>query len=509
MSDLKTPWRPGAALSALALAFAASPAPAQDNTLVVVLPEAPVVMEACMGNNTVNGRVTRINIYEPLTVVDPSSGAVVPRLATSWERVDDLTWRFHLREGVTFHDGAPFNADAVLTELKRTLNPDRNCHTEQQFFRGFVLTGEKVDDLTVDLKTDVAVPILPTVMSTLLIESPNEPMVDYTLKPVGTGPYKWAGEDPGTEIRTVKNPDWWGEPSNVDAVRYIWRGESVVRASMIEVGEADLTPDIAVQDATDPALDRPFIDAETTWLRIDTEVPPLNDVRVRRALNLAVDREAMLGTLISKDAIPNTQPTVPGTLGHADAIDAERFTYDPDQAMKLLAEARADGVPVDEEILLVGRTNIMANSTEIMEALMAMFQAVGFNTTLKMTEIGEWREYHNRPYPEGRQPVIVQTKHDNNRGDAAFSLQPKYACTGTNAAMCLPEIDAAIAAATAESGPERGPMMAAIFETLYRDVVPDIYLFHLVSYARVGSRIDYVPNKLTGIEVRIEDVTFK
>jgi ABC-type transport system substrate-binding protein len=60
----------------------------------------------------------------------------------------------------------------------------------------------------------------------------------------------FAGADPGAEIRTVKNPDWWGTPSNVDDVRYIWRGESVVRASMIEVGEADITPDIAVQDAT-------------------------------------------------------------------------------------------------------------------------------------------------------------------------------------------------------------------------------------------------------------------
>jgi len=334
-------------------------------------------------------------------------------------------------------------------------------------------------------------------------------MIDFATVPVGTGPYMWDGEDTGTEIRTKKNPDWWGEPSNVDAVRYIWRGESVVRGAMIAVGEADLTPDLAVQDATDPALDKPYIDAETLWLRIDTEVPPLNDVRVRRALNYAIDRQAMLGTLISKDSIPSTQPTVPGVLGHADSIDAEPFTYDPDKAMALLAEAKADGVPVDDEVLLVGRTNILANSTEVMEALMAMFQGVGFNMKLKMTEIGEWREYHNRPYPEGRQPVIVETKHDNNRGDAAFSLLVKYGCEGTNSAMCDPEIDKEINAATADSGPDRGAEMAAIFEKLYRDYVPDVYLFHMSSYARVGERIDYTPNLLTGIEIRIEDVNFK
>lgn len=495
-------------LIAVALAFG-GPAFAQDRTLVVVLPETPVTMEACNGNNTANGRVIRINIYEPLTVVSATTGEVEPRLAVSWERTDDLTWRFHLREGVTFHDGAPFNADAVVTEMKRTLNRDRNCHTEQQYFRGFQLSAQIVDDHTIDLITDVPVPILPTFMSTLLISSPNSPLDKFTLKPIGTGPYIYDGEDPGTEIRTRKNPDWWGTASNVDAVRYIWRGESVVRASMIAVGEADLTPDIAVQDATDPELDIPYVDAETTWLRIDTDVPPLNDIRVRQALNYAVDRQAMLGTLFSKDAVPNTQPTVPGVLGHSNAIDKEIFSYDPEKAKSLLAEAKAAGVPVDTQILLVGRTNILSNSTEVMEALMAMFQAVGLDMTLKMTEIGEWREYHNRPYPDGRQPVIVQTKHDNNRGDAAFSLQPKYACEGTNAAMCDPAIDDMIAKATAESGANRGPMMEAVYEKLYREVVPDVYLFHMVSYARIGKRITYEPNLLTGIEMRVEDVDFK
>lgn len=501
--------RIGVGLTAFALSLQAGAALGQDNTLVVVLPEAPVIFDACNANNTANGRITRINIYEPLTVVSPEGGEVEPRLATSWERLDDLTWRFALREGVSFHDGAPFNAQAVLTEIERTLNPDRNCHTAQQYFRDFKITATAVDDHTLDIKTDVPVPILPTYMSTLVIGSPNQPMEEMATVPIGTGPYMFTGEDVGVEVRTARNPDWWGEPSNVEAVRYIWRADSVVRASMIEVGEADLTPSIAVQDATNPKLDIPYIDAETTWLRIDTEVPPLDDIRVRQALNYAIDRESMKGTLFPSQVIENTQPTVPGVLGHSDAIDQEKYTYDPAKAQALIAEAKADGVPVDTEILLVGRTNIHANATEVMETIMAMFQAAGLNVTLRMTEIGEWREYHNRPYPDGRQPVIVQTKHDNNRGDAAFSLGPKYTCNGTNAAMCDPEIDRLIQEATAMGMGERGPAMAAIFETLYREWVPDVYLFHMVSYARVSERIEYQPNLLTGIEVRIEDVNFK
>jgi ABC-type transport system substrate-binding protein len=107
-------------LTAVALAAAAVPAYAQNNALVVVLPEAPVAVEACNGNNTANGRVIRINIYEPLTVVSETTGQVEPRLATSWERTGDLTWRFHLREGVKFHDGGRSTRSATAIRNSNT-----------------------------------------------------------------------------------------------------------------------------------------------------------------------------------------------------------------------------------------------------------------------------------------------------------------------------------------------------------------------------------------------------
>ncbi|HTN63491.1 MAG TPA: ABC transporter substrate-binding protein, partial [Devosia sp.] len=80
-----------------AATLAVGPVMAQERTLVIVQSEAPVTMEACNGNNTANGRILRNNIYEPLTTISHLGGEVLPRLATSWKRVDDLTWRFHLR----------------------------------------------------------------------------------------------------------------------------------------------------------------------------------------------------------------------------------------------------------------------------------------------------------------------------------------------------------------------------------------------------------------------------
>ena len=510
MTTLLGTVRRGAALSLLSIMLGGA-ALAQSGPLVIVLPEAPVNWGSCFANSSPNARIGRINIYEPLTVVSTVDGSIQPRLATSWEQLDDLTWRFHLREGVKFTDGAAFNAAAVVTELERTVDPDRACHTAQQNFRDFKITGTAIDDLTVEFKTDVPVPILPTYLTQLAIGSPNQPAVEMATSPIGTGPYVFDGEDAGVEVRTKKNPDWWGGAgSNVDAVRYVWRGDSVVRAAMIAVGEADYTTNIAVQDATDPTMDVGYIDSQTTWLRLDTEIPPLNDIRVRRALNYAIDRDSMRGTLFSKDAIIATQLTVSGTLGHSDLLDTQQaYSYDPAKAMELLAEAKADGVPVDTPIMMIGRTGVYPNATEAMEAIMAMFQAVGLNVMLRMAEIGEWREFHNRPYPEGRQPVIIQTETDNNRGDAAFSLAPKYSCKGTNSAMCDPAIDALITEATAAPMDKRGPLMAAIFEKLYDEYVPDVYLFHMISYARIGPRITYTPNRLSGNEIRVEDISFK
>ena len=77
-----------------------------------------------------------------------------PRLATEWERVDDLTWRFHLREDVTFHDGTPFDAEAVSAAIARTLNPDIDCQTRQKFFGGVKIEGRPVDTHTVDIVSD-------------------------------------------------------------------------------------------------------------------------------------------------------------------------------------------------------------------------------------------------------------------------------------------------------------------------------------------------------------------
>jgi hypothetical protein len=127
-------------------------------------------------------------------------------------------------------------------------------------------------------------------MGTMTITSPNTVEGERTRDPVGTGPYRFVSWTPGTNVVLERFQDYWGEAPAVEKVTYVFRGESAVRAAMVATGEADIAPNVAVQDATDPAMDFSYFNSETSSFRIDVNKPPLDDVRVRKAMTLALDR---------------------------------------------------------------------------------------------------------------------------------------------------------------------------------------------------------------------------
>jgi peptide/nickel transport system substrate-binding protein len=277
---------------------------------------------------------------------------------------------------------------------------------------------------------------------------------------------------------------------------------------MVKVGEADIAPTIAVQDATDPSMDFSYPNSETSWLRIDTHKAPLDDIRVRKALNLAIDRKAMRGSIFSKDVIPAANAVFAAVAGHNFEIDKEIWPYDPAQAKKLLAEAKKDGVPVDKEITMYGRIGIYPNATEAMEAILAWYKAVGLNVKLRMVEVGEWRRLHTAPFDENRPPNLVQTMHDNNNGDPVFTFQYKYACDGANSTYCDPELDKEIYHAATLTGQERVDAYKKLFRTVYERAI-DVMMFHMVGYTRVGKRIVYKPTPSMNTELQVSQIKFK
>lgn len=484
----------------------AGPALAADTDIVIALNEELEVVEPCMASQSNIGRVILQNISETLTELDTSNGTLKGRLAEGWEAVDGDTWRFTLRPGVSFSDGTGFGAEDVKHSIERTLSDKITCEIGAKFFGGMTITTEVVDDLTIDITSDPAQPILPLLMSTLTIV-PAETPVEFTRTPVGTGPYALTEWNAGQSIVLDRRDGYWGDAPAVTKATYVFRSDDAVRAAMVTAGEADIVPLINQNDANNAATDFSYPNSETTYLRVDQGKAPLDDLRIRKAMNMAVDRDAFLGTLIPEDAIKATHMVPPSTLGWNG--DLQPLAYDVEGAKALVAEARAAGVPVDTEIEMVCRTGNFPNVTEVCEALQQMFADVGLNVKLTMMEVAEWIQVYSKPFAEDRGPRMVMAMHDNNRGDPVFSMYFKYACEGLQSGLCDAEVDKMMADATAATGDDRAAAWSAVFSKVHNDLVADVFLFHMVGYSRVSERLDFLPTIATNSELQLSQIKFK
>jgi peptide/nickel transport system substrate-binding protein len=475
---------------------------------VVLSSEPPGNIDGCQSTNQFQGIVSKQNIVETLVERNPKDGSLEPRLATSWEQVDPTTWRFHLRQNVMFHDGSPFNAEAVKKSLERTLTKALVCTDKTKFLNNVELEATAIDELTLQLRTPKPEPILPMRLTGAAIVGPATPKDRLVLDPVGTGPYIFDSWQAGQQILLRRNEKYWGAKPQAEGVRYVWRDESSVRAAMVKIGEADIAHIIGLQDANVPDLDRSYQTPETTFLRIDAAVAPLNDKRVRLALNYAFDREAMRGSVLPKDVMHATQLVVPSIVGHNFELDKMIRPYDPAKARQLLAEAKTDGVPVDKEIILYGRPSGYPNSAEVMEAFLAMYKGIGLNVKVVNLEPGQYTSLNNKPFAENRGPSLLQSIHDNNSGDAIFTIASKLSCEGASSAFCDPGFDAMVATVSAMTGEERARGWQQAFRVLYEDSIPVVWMYHQIGYARVSKRINFVPDVRTGNEIHIQDITF-
>ena len=479
-------------------------AAAQDDSVTVVLSEELDLVDPCMASRSNIGRVVLQNIAETVTELVPGQG-LQPRLATSWEDMGDGTWRFTLQDGVTFHDGSDFTAEDVAHSIARTTGDGIVCEIGAKFFGGMKLTTEIMDDLTIDITADPAQPILPLLMSTMTVVPAETAMNSFVDTPIGTGPYTFDEYNVGQNIMVSAFADYWGDAPAVQSATYVFRTDSAVRSAMVETGEADIAPNVAVQDATNAETDFSYPNSETVYLRIDHEIAPLDDVRVRQAMNYAIDREAFLGTVLADGTILATGMTPPSTIGYNQ--DLEPYAYDPERAQELLAEAAADGVPVDTEITMIGRTGNFGNVLETMEALHQMMQDAGFNVTLQMYEVAEWENFYSRPFAEDRGPTIVQAMHDNANGDPVFSMFFKYASEGLQSGVQDEKLDEMIANATAATGDEREQLWSDTFAYIHDELVADVLLFHMVGFTRVNSRLNFEPTIKTNSELQLGQIS--
>lgn len=492
---MKRQIRPTTVLSILLLASASQWAgmakAAEPGRITVAIAAEPKDLDPCNIVSSGIGLVLRQNVVETLTTLDPDNSAPKPKLAEKWTQNADGSWRFNLRKDVKFHDGTPLKAEAVKASIERQTRQDLNCSSRTKLPNTkYAITV--VDDHTLDIVPSPAEPLLPVFLSFVGITTlPKDAPISRT--PNGTGPFSFVKWEPTQSIRFDTNADYWGDKTQLKGVSYLFRKDSALRSAMVDTGEADIALDLARQDSTNPALDQTYFNGETTRIRLVLQ-PPLNDIRVRKALNLSFDRSALIGTVLNPKVVAASQLMLPKVVGYDK--DLKVWPYDQKQARELLKQAKADGVPVDKQIRLIGRAGYFANSEEVLQVMGQMWTEVGFNIKLEMMEHAQWNKIVNKPYDAERPAMMIQEMHDNNNGDAAFTLPFKFRSTGGHAEVSDPKLDALLDKAVQSSGEERAAAFREVGKITY-DMITDVVQYHMVSVIKVSPRIDFRPGNKT------------
>ncbi|MBJ7577865.1 peptide ABC transporter substrate-binding protein [Devosia sp. MC532] len=494
-------------VGALLASTSIAPAMAQANTdITVVLSEELDLVEPCMATRSNIGRVVMQNISETLTELDVRGDkGLTGRLAESWEDLGEGTWQFKLRPNVKFSDGTDFDAADVKHSFDRVFSDQITCESKR-YFADTALTFDIIDAQTINVKAEPAQPILPLLMSLVTIV-PSETPIEFVRDPVGTGPYALTDWTAGQHIILERRADYWGEQPEVTKATYVFRSEATVRAGMVAAGEADIAPQITAESADNKALDFAYPNSETVYLRIDSQDAPTSDIRVRKALNAAIDREAFIGTILPEGTELAVAMTPPTTLGWNAALKPP--AYDPELAKQLLAEAAADGVDTSLPIEIIARTENFPNVTEVAEAITQMLGDAGFNASVRMVEVAEHEQFYSKPYPESEGTRLIMAQHDNSRGDPVFSMFFKYASDGTQSGVADPKLDDMIAKASAATGDERSALWSDVFAYVHDEAVADVLLFHMVGLSRVSERLDFTPTIATNGQLQLSEIGFK
>ena len=283
------------------------------------------------------------NIYEQL-VDFTEKFEPVPSLATAWKQVDPVTWRFTLRKGVTFHNGEAFNARAVKFSFDRLVDPNQKAPMGTRLMA--IKEVKVVDDFTVDIVTkEPYAPLLYMISLYMSVVPPDtvKQMGDanFGRSGIGTGPYrvvKWVKDQ---ELVLEANPKYWKGAPRIGRVVFRPIPEDSARVAALQTGESDIIASVPPERWKDLQQDKATrLTARTgtmLYMGLDTFHPPLNDVRVRRALNHAIDVDTIISKILLGTADRMNGPFFKSALGYDKSIPP--FRYDPALAKKLLAEA--------------------------------------------------------------------------------------------------------------------------------------------------------------------------
>ncbi|MEL6272164.1 MAG: ABC transporter substrate-binding protein [Chloroflexota bacterium] len=366
----------------------------EEKTLVIGINAAPASLDALHeGGSIVNIRHYGM-IYDTLvrTMADAS---LAPMLATEWSTEDGQVWVFQLREGVILHDGSTMTADDVVYSLDRVLAGEFPGSAQSQM-APYIAGVEATGDLEVTITATQVDPNMPMrLASTTASIVPAEATAaaeyeDLLWAPIGSGPFKVAEYIEGDRLVLEAHDDYWMGAPDVDTVIIRYIPEDATRIAALQSGDVDfittIQPDQVAQVEETEGL---FVDTADVLnfmqVLINTNQAPLDDVNVRRAMSLSIDREVLVNDLWSGYNRTMNEYLMPGEFGYDPELDL--FPYDPDAARAALEEAGYNGEP----ITFIAPVTYYTNMSIISDALFAFWSEVGLNVDYQRVETEAWR----------------------------------------------------------------------------------------------------------------------
>jgi glutathione transport system substrate-binding protein len=309
----------------------------------------------------------------------------IPQLAEKWDASRDArVYTFHLRKGVKFHDGTPFNAAAVKANFDRVRNPDNKLRRYTLY--KIISQIDVVDEYTVrfTLSEPFGAMIATFAHPAGGISSPTAVQKygkDYGKNPVGTGPYKFVEWVPNDHITMVKNADYWDKNNEAKVDKIIVKPvpEDGTRMAMLQKGDAQFINPVPYIQADIVKGDKNLSLAAsesiyTWWVAMNVQKKPFNDLRVRQAMNYAIDKEAIIKAVLRGHGKPADSPLAPRVWGYT---PVKTYPYDPAKAKALLAEAGyANGFKT------VLRGVAQTDPKEVMVAIQGQLKQVGVDAEI-------------------------------------------------------------------------------------------------------------------------------
>ena len=389
---------------------------AQAQSLTMALAAEPTAADPHYHKMTANDAFSA-HIYSSL-VGRNANMELVPALASSWKSLDDLTWEFKLRPGVKFSNGSPFTSKDVLFTICRTLNNETNVSQSYMDTSKRITDVKTPDDLTVIIKTAEPLPLMPAEMARNLpiIWSGIVPhgKLQFTPKTgcgvtgqwptvtdfntgkmaIGTGPFVLKSYVKGTGIQLERNDAYWGEKPHWKTVKMVPVASAGPRLTGLLSGDYDVIENPAARDLTrvkesdkfgfvaTPSTRLVFLQPDigrnpSPFVKSPDGKNPLQDLRVRQAMNMAIDRKTIVQRIMDGLATPAYQYMPDGMFGAL--AKAPEIKYDPVAAKKLLADA---GYPNGFELTLSSTNDRYVNDSQVAQAVAQYFTRIGIKTNV-------------------------------------------------------------------------------------------------------------------------------